>query len=451
MRNFNLNNILRNSMQSVLIKKILFVLLLLLLSCPLWQYAIPVFHISPLSGAYVKKEMQPLTAVNWLTADFQKSTEEYVILNNPLGPFFVSVKNQLEYSLFDKLNISRGVLGKHNYMYEQVFIDTYYGRDFIGKEALLEYVGKMKFIQDTLRALNKEFIYIQCPGKASFYPEFIPDSLKGPITQKTNYNELIKLLDEFKINYIDFAPVFLKAKDNSPYPLFTQTGIHWSVYSNVGVMDSINNFIETTMNLDLPEVYAESYELDYARDPDGDLEYITNLFYKISDIQYAYPKLKIESPKNKDLPIVCMVSDSYMGNLYHKMNFFDSFNKKSQFWFYNGSVYSYLFKDRMHPYQIDQDKTIADSDIIIVSCTEPNVSYRSWDFIDETYDYYKYGLKIKDSKKKHDFLIAAQKLKATFNENQIKKAIKEARKLGISDDSAVTIYSFWEYQFRNLK
>jgi hypothetical protein len=451
MRNFNLHYILKKVMQSILLKKILFGLFLILLSCPLWQYIIPAFNISPLNGAYVKKEMKPFTAVNWFSAGFQKAAEEFVVLNNPLGPFFVRVKNQLEYSLFDKLNISKGVLGKEKYLYESNFIDEYYGKRYIGEKKLRAYVEKMKFIQDTLHALKKEFIYIQCPGKASFYPEYIPDSLKRTITEETNYIQFAKLLDEYKINYIDFTPVFLKAKSNTPHPLFTQTGIHWSTYSTVGVMDSINNFIESTMDIDLPEVTAESYELDYARDPDADLEYITNLFFRISNVQYAYPKIKIESSENKDLPIVCMVAESYLGNLYQKINFFDSFNKKSQFWFYNCSVYSYSFKDRLHPYQVDQDKIIDDSEIIIVSCTEPNVSHKSWSFIDDIYDFYKYGLKIKNSKKKHDFLIEAQKVKANFNENQVKKAIQEAQKLEVSDDSAVTIYALWEYQFRNLK
>lgn len=437
-------------MQSSILKNVLFVLFLILLACPLWQYVIPVFHISKLKGAYVHAEKKPLNIENWFSAEYQHSIDEFLIINNPLGPFFIRVKNQLEYTFFDKLNISKGVLGKENYMYEKVFIDTYYGRDFIGEVRLREYVSKMKFIQDTLSKLNKKFIYIHCPGKGTFYPEYIPDSLKNGDKEQTNYLYLIRLMKEYGVNYIDFTPVFLKAKKESPHPLFTHTGIHWSTYSTVGVMDSIHNYIEDSMHLDLPEIIAESYEIDYAREPDNDLEYITNLFFRISNVEYAYPKIIIESPVNKDLPIVCMVADSYLGNLYHRVNFFDAFNKESTFWFYNCSVFSSGLKDPLHPYQLDQNEVIDKSQIIILGCTEPNLAYSSWSFIDDMYDTYKNGIKIKEGMRKRDFMSKVDNIKNNLNEIQIEKAIKKYKTAEISVDSAKIIFSLWEAQFANL-
>jgi hypothetical protein len=429
-----------------ILKKILFVIFLTGLSTCIWNNYDAFFEIEKLSGSYKKTELLPLDVQTWLTSDYQHSVEEYFILNNSLSPFFIRIKNQVEYTLFDKVNISGGILGKDNYLYENVYIDSYYGRDFLGEQKLRSYVEKIKFVQDTLRKLNKEFIYIQCPGKASFFPEYIPDSLKGVVSDLNNYSILVKLLKEYNVNFIDFRPYFLKNKDHSPYPLFTHTGIHWSKYACYKVTDSINNYIENLLKIDLPEFYYNDIETDYARNEDDDLEHTMNLLFRVSDMKYGYPIIEKESPEKKDLPMVFMMGDSYLGALYSAVDFFEYFNPKSQYWYYNLYVYSLSRPERMHHYQLDQNQIIAHSDIIILGCTEPNIMGTSWDFINDTYDYYKFGYKSLDNPKRKSFMANVDSCKSRLTSSQVEQAIEEVKDQHISIDSAKTVYAINKMQ-----
>lgn len=425
------------------IRKILFGIVLLGLSCAIWQNYVPIFNIKKLDGSIKEDEHVPLNWKNWFSADYQLYVEKHIVLNNALSPFFIRVNNQIDYSLFDQLHISGGILGKENYLFDQEYINAYHGKDFVGEDVLRKYVEKIKFVQDTLRKLNKEFIYIQAPGKASYFPEYLPDSMSRKEADLSNYNRLSKLLIEYKINHIDFKPFFLKSKSTSEYPLFTQTGIHWSKYATGIVMDSINNFIEGTMKLNLPEVYWDEVELDYAKHDDADMEVVLNLLFKLSPTKYAYPKLKFEARENKDVPVVMMIGDSYMGNLYWG-HFYESFDLKSQFWYYNTSVYSPGFSGKVHKYQLDEMECLKKSDIIILGSNEPNIKGVSWGFIDNAYNYFHNGNQV-DLKRK-DFMRRVDSCKAVIGEDELYKAEDLAKEQHISIDSAKTVLSIWKLE-----
>jgi hypothetical protein len=439
-----INKLLKKETYSkITLKYVLFINILVWLSCPIWHNFIFIFDFQDIEGLDKKSEPANFNFKNWISADYQLSVEKYLINHNPISPFFIRLKNQIDYSLFEEINISNGIVCKDFYLFQKDYIDAYVGTDFIGKESLRAYVEKMKFVQDTLQRLHKEFIYIQAPDKATFYPEFLPDSIQQKVTNQTNYNELNKLIVEYKINYIDFVPYFLKAKKTSEYPLFTQTGIHWSIYSTVLVMDSLNRYIERNMNIDIPNIYYDDIEVGYARLGDADLEGMSNLLFTISDIKYGYPNYKFEPRENKDAPYVTLISDSYLGGLYWG-NWFQSFNKESQFWFYNKSMYSLVDRDRIHKYQLDQNAIINKSDIVIVSCNKPNIRGTSWDFIDEMYDYYKYGKRVVDNEVRVEFLRRVDSCKVKLSDSEISKAGKYMESQNVSLDSAKVIYSIWK-------
>jgi hypothetical protein len=427
----------------ITLKYVLFINILVWLSCPIWHNFIFIFNFKDLFGVNKNDEPIQINFENWFSTDYQTSVENYLILHNPMSPFFVRVKNQIDYSLFQKLSMERGFIGKDFYLFEKPYVETYIGADYVGEEKLRTYLGKMKFVQDTLIKLNKEFIYIQAPGKASYYPEFLPDSIQAKATMETNYHTISKLLREYKINYIDFVPVFLNAKNTAQYPLFTHTGVHWSKYAMVLTMDSINHYIEKQMKIDIPNVYYDEIEVDYARFDDADVENVANLLFTISDMKYGYPNYKFEPRENKTSPYVTLISDSYLGGLYWG-NWFQSFNKESQFWFYNKSIESLTIKGKVHRYQLDQNAIINKSDIIIVSSNEPNIAGRSWGFIDDMYEYYKYGKRIVNNEERVEFLRTVDSCKAMLTDRDIQKAKEYMDTQNVTLDSAKTIFCIWK-------
>jgi hypothetical protein len=425
------------------IKKVLLGILILGLSCAIWQNYVPVFKIKKLEGKFKKDTPVLLNWENWFSGDYQLYVEKHIVLNNALSPFLVRLHNQMDYSFFDKLHASDGILGKENYLDSKEYVSAYLGRDFVGIDTLRVYVEKMKFVQDTLQKLNKKFIYIQAPGKTSFYPEYLPDSLQMKEPEMSNYNQLRKLLAEYHIDHIDFKPYFLAMKDTSTYPLFTQTGIHWSRFSMALVMDSIYTYIESSMKIDLPKLYYDRVESGYAKYEDADMEKVLNLLFIMSNVQYAYPEYKSEPHENKDVPVVLMIGDSYLGNLYWG-HFYESFSKQSQFWFYNTSVYASEFPDKAHRYQLDQMQVVNNSDIILLGCNEPNIRGMSWSFIDDAYNYYKYGRRKSESRAA--YMKKVDQWKTRMTDTDYADIVELAKSQKISVDSAKTVFYMWKVQ-----
>lgn len=422
-------------------RTVLLVLSLIFISCGIWSAKMKFFQMDKLEGFFEQHAVAELNVSNWFSGDYQKSLDEYIIMNTHISPFFIKLSNQIDYSLFGKLHGSQGVTGKDGNLFQRVYIEAYYGQDFCGEDYLTEYVKKMKFIQDTLQKLNKEFIYIQAPGKASFYPEYIPDSMRRPVVA-TNYDVLSKLLDEYKVKHIDFKPFFLANKNKSQYPLYTRTGIHWSKYAMALVMDSMTRFIERDKNIDMANLYWDDMEVTPAQYEDKDLESIMNLLYPMYSDKYAYPILKVEPLKGKVTPKMLMIGDSYMGNLYWD-HYFESYDSTSQYWFYNNSVYSLSFPDKRHKYQLNQIDVINKSDIIMLGCTEPNIRGMSWNFIDKVYDYYKYG-KL-NNQVDIDFLSDVDSTREVIKAKGLFGADINAisNNQHISLDSALTVQSLW--------
>src|SRR5690606_16381177 len=100
------------------------------------------------------------------------SIEGYI--NDEIGfkPWFVKIKNQIEYSLFDKVNASNVIVGKNDVLFQDFYISALLGHDFLGEETIKTKVSKLKYVQDELAKNNVQFLFVIAPGKASFYPEY---------------------------------------------------------------------------------------------------------------------------------------------------------------------------------------------------------------------------------------------------------------------------------------
>jgi hypothetical protein len=142
------------------------------------------------------------------------------------------------------------------------------------------------------------------------------------------------------------------------------------------------------------------------------------------------------------------MSDSYLGNLYWS-NFFKCFHPQSQFWFYNTQVYCGFNYNDAHILQLNYIEEVLKMDLIIVGATEPGIRSTSWGFINNLYEYFKYGNAI--STNNQILLDNVEKLVEEYKkEKEINIEIKNlATKFNVSYDSAVFIKSLWDIERKN--
>ena len=204
------------------IRRYLFAGILIVLFAPMLFMQLSFIKIMPLKGAIVKVEKPGFSANNWFSESYKMKMEKYLNQIFGIRNFFVRLNNQLQYSFFNKAQAKGVIVGKEDYLYEESYIDAYYARDFLGKEIITDQIGKLKIIQDSLSLKGVDLILVFAPGKASFYPEYIPDRY-DTIRGITNHEYYTEQANSAGINHIDFSSWFISLKDTSANCLYPKT------------------------------------------------------------------------------------------------------------------------------------------------------------------------------------------------------------------------------------
>ncbi|MFA6923222.1 MAG: hypothetical protein WC223_03120 [Bacteroidales bacterium] len=424
--------------RSINTKKILLGFLLLVLISPYIQSTLKIFNENPLKGDIIIAPDTVFTIKGWFDARYQLCKEKY--LNEDFGfrKTAVRINNQIAFSLYKIAKANGVIIGKNNYLYEKGYINAYYGEDFIGEEKIAEQTKRIKFLQDTLKKLNKDLILIFAAGKGSFYPEYIPDRVKSEKKQ-TNLECYLKYSKELGINFIDFNSYFVANKNKSKYPLYPQYGIHWSSYGVCLAIDSIIKYIEQKRNIKMINFYWNDIELpDTCRDADYDIADGMNLLFKLKTFKMAYPKYIFEENPNKTKPKVLVIADSYYWGMFGIGVSRRIFND-GEFWFYNRQINPERTPKPLDVSQINLKEEIEKQDAIIIMATEANISNFGWGFIENAYDVFLNN---------GENIIYKEKIKnfengIRSNPEWLKFIAKQANKSNISLDSAIKLNAIW--------
>lgn len=334
----------------------------------------------PLSGGYEKAEKPKLTLNNWLDRGYQDSADRYVKLAEGAGPAFTRLGNQIRFSLFKSPSARFVIVGKDNFLYEENYIHTYYGEDYIGQDSISKTLDKLKFLQDTLHRLGHELVVLLCPGKGAFYPEYIPDKLRKPETTRTNMLGYVAGLPQHHINHIDFYTWFLGQKHRSPYPLFPKYGTHWSNYAEFLVADSISHYLGALMHRPMPRMTIKKIEM--SSEPQGrddDIAQGLNLWKSLEPYPMAYVKEK-QIDTAAHMPAGLVIADSFFwggfGMGLNRLYFGDT-----DFWYYNEDWHRETGEPKKVS-DLDLSKELQSHEVILIMFTDANAYRAGFGFIE---------------------------------------------------------------------
>ena len=377
-------------MKTKVLKYIIFTLLVVILFLPLYQQLYPFVELKPLNGEYKKTIKPSLSSKDWFSGEYQTHFDKYY--NDTIGfrPFFVRTYNQIYYSIFSTSGNKGIVSGKDGYLYEYNYIDAYNGLDYLGDKKIDSIFFKLEKLQDTLKKLNKNIIIIFAPSKASFYPEYIPNSFFVKQNSKTNYQQITIKLKHTNLPYIDVNSWFIGMKDTSTYTLINRNGIHWTRYGECLVMDSITKFVNKLTDVQLPEIVCDSLVFGKAKYTDNDIGKAMNLFWIKDDLKLAYPEIRYDNSKASKKKLRPMViGDSFYWGM-HSIGFSDRVFSEGEFWYYFHNIYPETYKDgytiQKYVALVDLKEEIKKFDLIILLQTEPNLNKFGFGFIDRAYD-----------------------------------------------------------------
>jgi hypothetical protein len=371
------------------VKHILFGFLMAMLFFPMLQNQTKLFTEKKLMGAYDLLPKPRPIADSIFSGIYMSRMNDYVEQNIGLRPTLVRLNNQLDYSLY-RLPHSQGVLvGKEGQLLEEDYITEYLGRNFIGQKTIARKAEQLKFLQDYLKMQkNIDLVVVLSPSKVRFYPEDIPVSYEPNRKSISNYQCFIDNFNSKGLKYIDFSSWFVKIKKDSKYPIFPQTGIHWTDYGSLLAFDSLMRYVEAERKIDLPEMITSRIEMSTrARSVDADLWSVMNLLCYIPHPQLAYPVLDIKNKPGETRPRLLTVGDSYYWNWFYNAVPQKVFSDPI-FWLYNRQIYDSKINGNKFTDKTKLKEQVEKSDVIILMVTERFLYTAFWNFTEELYTIY---------------------------------------------------------------
>jgi hypothetical protein len=236
------------------------------------------------------------------------------------------------------------------------------------------------------------------PGKASYYPEYIPDEFPY-LSGRSYYSEYQKGLKEQGIQHVDFGKWFREIKGTTAAPLFPKTGIHWSQYGATLAADSLVRFCSNLLGKEMNEFYwnKENLPLSTATESvDEDIGRGMNLLWPIEVLPMAYPRVGVNTKYGLDFggrgiqPKIAVISDSYFFNML-QLPFTPDLFREVNLYYYNKQLHTWPQRTITTSDPLAEMQDIEKSDIVFVMATECNMDDIGWGFISTAYKYFVLG------------------------------------------------------------
>jgi len=318
-------------------KKSIFFVILLILIFPLVDTLFGgFFHFRKLAGDYTKTNDISFSSDNYFSNHFQSQKSLFLNENLNLYPFFIKINNQIRFSLFNLLSVKNAVVGKNNIIFDDSYIKSYYGQDFVGPDFANNRVQEMDFFNKVLKLYDKKLIVCILPGKGYFYPESFPSNYQSNKKTLTNAEFYTSELQKINIPVINLINYLTAISDTSKSPIYPKESIHPSAYGLTLAADSIKKFIDHKFNISLPNMNHPFFTSPGALFYEDDILKANNLLFPTNyHTVFSYPNLSFTEGKDKLKTLV--IGDSFYKYLY-KNGFHKNVFDNGDFWFY-GNVY----------------------------------------------------------------------------------------------------------------
>lgn len=363
-------------------RKYLYIVILSLLFLPLIQQNVNWFSFEKLNGAFVLAEKPVFSIDSWWKGEYTKKYDAYLTDNHGFKEFFVRSYNQFYYSVFNTTKSTTCAVGQENQLFLNYYVDSYLGKDFVGKEKIERTVDKIKFVQDYLAFKGISLITVFAPGKGGFYSGLLPVKYLNTPKTISNMDYYVALMEANKMKHVNLSSYFNKMKKTSKYPLYPQNGGHWSDYGMYLGMDSIMKYIEKDRSIDLPNLILKRVDLtDSLIEPDNDIEKTMNLFYRITQAKMPFTRFDVEENPAKIKPKLLAVSDSYYWQALNR-NIHQRVFNQGEFWYYNQTA----MPENIAVSTFDFKQKILEKEVILLIATEGTLNLYPYGFIDKAYE-----------------------------------------------------------------
>lgn len=320
----------------------------------------------------------------WFDGSFQEGKEKYLKTHFGFRNWALRLDHQVAYSVYNKSKVHAVVIGQENYLFDYDYILEHNGKFEVKEFEINTRLNRFVQLQDTLKKLGKHLMVVIGPNKADYFHEYLPKESQIPREGlKTNYDYYIEGMRKRNINLVDANGWFLAMKGKAAYPLFPQTGIHFSFYGAALFADSIISHVEHALDKDLPDLrWTEMEMAKEPREEDDDLEQALNLVGNIPSYELPYPKIVIDE-KGKYKPRSLTIGDSFYWRFVNWGGLQKVWNN-GQFWYYNRDAHP----SNRQVANLDFAAEIEKAEVICILMASVNLWRFGFGFDDQLYEHF---------------------------------------------------------------
>ena len=330
-------------------KAILIALTILMLCAFAIQQGTGLFKFKELNGVTETQTKPELTSESFLHGTFQRDVEAYLKQNCGFREPLTRLYNQILWTFFRYAKVAedkRVIITDDNWMFEPWTVEEYYqSRSYNYAVDSLEMAQKLEAeaqrileLQQALEPYNTHLFVALLPGKEQICGEHIPQGFHYSREKKiTAYEFYAKRFKELGINHVNFAEWFMQMKDTVSWPLFPQTGTHWSNLAAQHATDTLVRYMENLAGINMMNILLDK---DFQRTlkPDADLESLLNLIWPVKKqpnrLSFAYPDYDSTAVR----PTLITIGDSFYWNILNFIPVWDLF-EKVPYWYYFSTAF----------------------------------------------------------------------------------------------------------------
>lgn len=333
-------------------------------------------HIRQLGGVVKEVEFPKLTMKKFVDMSYQRDLEKYAKRKFGFREWAIRCYNQYLWDFYGETSVLGVSVGNDGWLYEPWFVDDYYQSRMYRytddpeemKEKYRTEAYRLFKIQKILEEFGVTLFVMLEPGKERVYPEHLPngDKYTQPMGVKAaDYYPY--LFDSLGVNFVDFSKYFVEQKGKVDYPLFPQTGTHWSNIAAVHSADTLFRYMEHIGKRNLHNISIGPSHYEEIRKPDDDLEQMMNLVREIPKVPNMYASVSVDNDTTAEKPKLITIGDSFFWNIINEVKL-DSIFSQWQYWYYNSTIY--FNPNYTSTSEIDLPAELLGTDFVILSyCT----------------------------------------------------------------------------------
>ena len=348
-------------------KIILFSLTAVLLFASMIQQATGAFSFKELSGVTEMQAHPVFSFQNLREGTYQSETEAYLKQHYGVREPLTRLYNQNLWTFFRYSQVEedqRIVITDDNWIFEPWTVEEYYqshayqyADDSLEMAELFEAeVKRLYQIQQILEPFGTRLFVALLPGKEQICAEHLPKNTEYFKEKKlTAFDFYSKRLNELGVNNINLGAWFMQLKDSVDYPLFPQTGTHWSNLAAIHSADTLIRYMEwlsdsNMVNIIISDMFQRTLK------PDADLESLMNLIWPLQKAPNFLAEACYDFDTTAWRPRLITIGDSFYWNILNFTPVWDVF-ESVPFWYYFSTAY---FDDD----DLKVTKAVADLDVL---------------------------------------------------------------------------------------